>query len=146
MYLFELWFSLDICPGVGLQDHIVALLLVFKGTSILFSIMELYCFLQKWCWTLPCSPSCVSHHRYCGLQVTRCTCHELLLMSCYWARVHEPIIVNCVYQHEGKSKGAIAPQSYHVLSAYCLLMETVHALSLFPRLTLRESWFPPLCR
>ena len=22
-YLFELWFSLDICPGVGLLDHIV---------------------------------------------------------------------------------------------------------------------------
>ena len=29
IYLFELWFSLDIFPGVGLQDHIVALLLAF---------------------------------------------------------------------------------------------------------------------
>ena len=37
MYLLELWFSLDICPGVGLLDHTVALFLVFKGTSILFS-------------------------------------------------------------------------------------------------------------
>ena len=26
---FELQFSLDICPGVGLQGHIVALFLVF---------------------------------------------------------------------------------------------------------------------
>ena len=26
---FELWFSPDICPGVGLQDHMVALFLVF---------------------------------------------------------------------------------------------------------------------
>ena len=26
---FELWFSLDICPGVGLLDHMVALFLVF---------------------------------------------------------------------------------------------------------------------
>ena len=34
---FKLQFSLDICPGVGLQDHMVALFLVFKGTSILFS-------------------------------------------------------------------------------------------------------------
>ena len=25
------------CPGVGLQDHMVALLLIFKGNSILFS-------------------------------------------------------------------------------------------------------------
>ena len=28
-YHFELWFSLDICPGLGLLDHMVALLLVF---------------------------------------------------------------------------------------------------------------------
>ena len=29
MYIFEVWFSLDIGPGVGLLDHMVALLLVF---------------------------------------------------------------------------------------------------------------------
>ena len=29
MYLFELWFSLDTCPGVGLLDHMVTLFLVF---------------------------------------------------------------------------------------------------------------------
>ena len=39
MYLFELEFSPDICPEVGLLDHMVALFLVFKGTSILFSIV-----------------------------------------------------------------------------------------------------------
>ena len=42
MYLFELvlsFFSLDIYPGVGLLDHMVALLLVFKGSFILFSIV-----------------------------------------------------------------------------------------------------------
>ena len=39
-YLFELCFSPDICPAVGLQDHMVALLLVFKGNSILFSTDE----------------------------------------------------------------------------------------------------------
>ena len=39
VYLFELWLSLDICPGVGLQDHMVVLFLVFKGTPILFSIV-----------------------------------------------------------------------------------------------------------
>ena len=33
----ELWFLLDICLGVELQDHMVALFLVFSGTSILFS-------------------------------------------------------------------------------------------------------------
>ena len=40
MYLLNLEFSsfLNICPGVGLLDHRVVLVLVFKGTSILFSI------------------------------------------------------------------------------------------------------------
>ena len=36
MYLFKLQFSLDICPGVGLLDHI-ALFLAFRETSILLS-------------------------------------------------------------------------------------------------------------
>ena len=38
---FKPWFSLDICPRVGLQGHMVALSLVFKGISILFSIVAL---------------------------------------------------------------------------------------------------------
>ena len=39
-YLFELEFLsfLDICPGMGLVDHMVALFLDFWGPSILFSI------------------------------------------------------------------------------------------------------------
>ena len=36
---FQAMFSLDICLGVGLQGHMVALFLVFEGTSILFSIV-----------------------------------------------------------------------------------------------------------
>ena len=32
-------FSPDVCPGVGLLDYILTLLLVFRGTSILFSIV-----------------------------------------------------------------------------------------------------------
>ena len=32
MYPFEAWFSLDICPGVGVLVHMVAMLLVFKGS------------------------------------------------------------------------------------------------------------------
>ena len=37
MYLFELWFCPDVCPGVELLDHMVILFLVFWATSILFS-------------------------------------------------------------------------------------------------------------
>ena len=39
MYLFELWFSLDICPGFGLLDHMTTLFLALWGNFILFSIM-----------------------------------------------------------------------------------------------------------
>ena len=39
MYIFRSCFSLDICPGVGLQGHMVALFLGFLGTSILFSVV-----------------------------------------------------------------------------------------------------------
>ena len=39
LYLFELcfFFSPDICPGVGLLDHIIIPFLVLGGSSILFS-------------------------------------------------------------------------------------------------------------
>ena len=39
VHLFNSWFSLDICLGVELLGHMVALFLVFKETSILFSIV-----------------------------------------------------------------------------------------------------------
>ena len=39
MYLSELGFSLNICPEMGLLDHMTALFLVFKRTSILFSLV-----------------------------------------------------------------------------------------------------------
>ena len=39
MLLFELWFLHGICPVVGLLGRMVVLFLVFKGTSILFSIV-----------------------------------------------------------------------------------------------------------
>ena len=38
---FRIVFFSEYMPGVGLQGHVVALLLVFKGTSILFSIVAL---------------------------------------------------------------------------------------------------------
>ena len=37
---FRPCFSPNMCPGVGLQDHMVALFLVLKATSILFSIVQ----------------------------------------------------------------------------------------------------------
>ena len=37
---FRIVFFSEYMPGVGLQGHVVALLLVFKGTSILFSIVK----------------------------------------------------------------------------------------------------------
>ena len=39
MYLFKVWFSLHICSEVGLLGRMTGLCLVFKGTSIQFSIV-----------------------------------------------------------------------------------------------------------
>ena len=39
MYLFQFWFPQGTCLGVGLLGHVVLLLLVFKGISILSSIV-----------------------------------------------------------------------------------------------------------
>ena len=39
MSLFQLWFPQGVCPVVGLLGHTVVLLLLFKGTSLLFSIV-----------------------------------------------------------------------------------------------------------
>ena len=41
MYLYKLWFSPDICPRVALQDHMVALFVVFQGTSISLFIVAI---------------------------------------------------------------------------------------------------------
>ena len=36
MYIFKLWFSPDICPGVGLLNHIATLFLVFERPPYCF--------------------------------------------------------------------------------------------------------------
>ena len=41
------FFFLDICPIVGLLDHKIALLLVFRETSILFSIVVVPIYISK---------------------------------------------------------------------------------------------------
>ena len=39
MNLFKLWFSQGIWPGVGFQNHMIAWYVIFKGISILFSLV-----------------------------------------------------------------------------------------------------------
>ena len=46
MYLFELQFCPDICPGVGLLDHMVVPYLVFWGTSIRSGNTFFFCLLS----------------------------------------------------------------------------------------------------
>ena len=41
IHLFKLECALDVFPEVELLDHSVALFLIFKGTSILFSIVAM---------------------------------------------------------------------------------------------------------
>ena len=68
MYLFQLKFSSfpDICPGVGLLGHMVTLFLVFKGISILFSIMGRLVYSHQKCRRVPFSPQTLSrvYHLY----------------------------------------------------------------------------------
>ena len=66
MYSFGACFSADTCPRVGLQGHMVALFLVFYGTSIVFSIVAVHeCVLKSLqscltlCGSMDCSPSSV---------------------------------------------------------------------------------------
>ena len=60
MHLFELKFTPDICPGVGLLEHMPTLILVFWGTSILFSIATTPIYIPHQCST-PFSPHPLQH-------------------------------------------------------------------------------------
>ena len=39
--------SIDICLGLGLRDNLVALFLVFQGTSVLFSIVAILIYIPR---------------------------------------------------------------------------------------------------
>ena len=97
MYFFKLWFSLDMCPEVGLLDHMIAL---FKGKSILFSTVAVpiyiptnsvggfsfstpsLCLVTQSCPTLcnpmGCSPPGSSVHEDSAGKNIGVSCHALL--------------------------------------------------------------------
>ena len=59
MDLFELWFSLDLCPRMGLVDHTVSL--VFKETSSVFHSSCTNLYLYQQCRRVPFSPHHLQH-------------------------------------------------------------------------------------
>ena len=50
MYLFKLWYSLDVCPEVGLQDHMatssLVLLAFFFFYFLFLAALSLHCYTQ----------------------------------------------------------------------------------------------------
>ena len=80
MYLFELSFSLDICPGVRLLYHMVFLFLVFQESPTLFSILARPISLPSMCMyphVLYIFP--LSRHFTCF--TTFCLCENYFLQS-----------------------------------------------------------------
>ena len=59
--LFDSWFSLDRCPGVGLLDQMVFLFLVFQGISIVFSTVVKSIYIPTKCSRVPFSPHPLQH-------------------------------------------------------------------------------------
>ena len=61
MYPFELEFSLDICPGLRLQDHMVTLFSVFRDFYIVLHTACTNLHFQQQCKKIPISPHTLQH-------------------------------------------------------------------------------------
>ena len=61
MCLFQFWFPQGICLGMGLLGHMVVLFLVFKGISILSSIMAVSIYIPTNSKSIPFSPHPLQH-------------------------------------------------------------------------------------
>ena len=72
-------FGPDICPGVGLLDHMVILFLVFWGTSILFSIVAAPIYIP-WLVKNLSSTFIIAHQ----MTLLESDCERSKLWNCIW--------------------------------------------------------------
>ena len=128
MHLFKWWLSLYKCPGMELLGHMVALFLVFKIMSILFSSVAAWIlyFHQK-CSRAPSSPHPL-HHIFCWLfndghsywceMVSHCSfdLHFTNNLQC-WASFHVPKRYTCwtfVFQIKSKEINTRLHNNCHI--------------------------------
>ena len=95
MYLSELEFSPDVCPGVESLDHVVVLFLVFEETSLLFFVVAVLIYIASGVGRFPFL------HTSASFSWHGCLLGNFSLVSGLWWRLgtHPDLLRWCAIKH-----------------------------------------------